>query len=286
MNEETQPLHDSSKLHDAVEFLTSRMPEAPVMAVVLGSGLGSFADQIGNPVVIDSHEVPFYPTSSVPGHDGKLIFGRIRGRGGDSVPLLVFKGRVHYYESGDLRTPVFPIQVAHALGVRSVLVTNAAGGINRKFAAGDLMLITDFINLAFLNPHKPDENNLLNPFHLNAKPNLDQELSGLIIAAARKLNTTLHQGTYCWLKGPSYETKSEIEMLHRLGADAVGMSTVPEIITASELGMRTAGISLISNLAAGLSSEPLSHAEVSETASRVKQTFIALLNEAILNVKN
>jgi purine-nucleoside phosphorylase len=286
MNEETYPLHDSSRLHDAVDFLASRIREKPVLAVVLGSGLGNFADQINEPIVIDSHDVPSYPTSSVPGHDGKLVFGRIHGRSGHSVALMVFKGRVHYYESGNLRTPVFPIQVAHALGAEALLVTNAAGGINRKYAVGDLMLITDFINLAFLNSHKSDEADFVSPFRVNTRPYLDQELSGLIVAAARKLSTPLHEGTYCWLKGPSYETKAEIEMLHRLGADAVGMSTVPEIITAAELGLRTAGISLISNLAAGLSSEPLSHAEVSETASRVKQTFIALLNEVILSVKN
>lgn len=279
-------MHDSSKLQDAVNFLSSRISEKPVAAVVLGSGLGDVADQIGNPVTVESHAVPHYPTSSVHGHEGKLVFGRIRGDSGESVPLLVFKGRVHYYESGDLRTPVFPIQVAHALGVRYLLVTNAAGGINRRFAAGDLMLIKDFINLAFLNLHRPSENDVPNPFHAKGKPYLDEELSGFIVTAASKLQIALQQGTYCWLKGPSYETKAEIEMLHRLGIDAVGMSTVPEIITAANLGMRTAGISLISNLAAGFSSEPLSHAEVSETASRVKQTFIALLNETILCIKN
>ena len=279
-------MHDNLKLNDATDFLASRTSEKPVTAVVLGSGLGDFADQISNPVVIDSHEVPFYPTSSVHGHDGKLVFGRIRGQSGESLPLLVFKGRVHYYESGDLRTPVFPIEVARALGVKNLLVTNAAGGINRKFAAGDLMVITDFINLAFLDPHRSPACDFQTPFRANKDLYLDAHLSGLILAAAERLKLPLQRGTYCWLKGPSYETKAEIEMLHRLGADAVGMSTVPEIITATELGMRTAGISLISNLAAGFSTEPLSHDEVSETASRVKQTFIALLNETILSIKN
>ena len=279
-------MHDSSKLHDAAAFLASKTSEKPVTAVVLGSGLGDFATQIVNPLIIDAHEVPHYPTSSVQGHDGKLVFGRIRSELGESLPLLVFKGRVHYYESGDLRTPVFPIEVAKELGVKNLLVTNAAGGINRKFAAGDFMVITDFINLAFLNPHKPPEEDRVTPFHAKNKSYIDEHLSGLIFAAAERLRMPLQQGTYCWLRGPSYETKAEIEMLHRFGADAVGMSTVPEIVTAAELGMRTAGISLISNLAAGFSSEPLSHAEVSETASRVKQTFIGLLSETILSIKN
>ncbi len=279
-------MHYSSKLSDAVDFLASRITEKPVAAVVLGSGLGDFANQVADPVVIDSHAVPFYPASSVQGHDGKLVFGRIRGLGGESVPLLIFKGRVHFFESGDLRSPVFPILVAGALGVRTLLVTNAAGGINRRFTAGDLMVITDVINMTFLNPHNPRDGPVMNAFHSRRNSYLDEDLSELIFGAAARLGMTVQRGTYCWLKGPSFETKAEIEMLHRLGVDAVGMSTVPEIITAVELGMRTAGISLISNLAAGLSTEPLSHREVSETAARVRQTFIALLNETILSIKN
>lgn len=279
-------MHDSTRLHAAVDFLASKSSERPVTAVILGSGLGDFANQITNPIVIDSHEVPSYPTSSVEGHDGKLVFGRLRDQTRESLPLLVFKGRVHYYESGDLHTPVFPVEVAKALGVKNLLVTNAAGGINRKFAAGDLMVITDFMNWAFLNPHRFTEEDSVTPFHTKNKTYLDEHLSGLIFAAAKKLRLPLQRGTYCWLKGPSYETKAEIEMLHRLGADAVGMSTVPELITAAELGLRTAGISLISNLAAGFSAEPLSHSEVSETASRVKQTFIGLLSETILSIKD
>ncbi|OGU27957.1 MAG: purine-nucleoside phosphorylase [Ignavibacteria bacterium GWA2_54_16] len=286
MNKESQRLHDSSRLHDAVDFLSLKTIERPVTAIVLGSGLGDFANQIADPIVIDSHAVPSYPTSSVQGHDGKLVFGRLRDQNRESLPLLVFKGRVHYYESGDLQTPIFPIEVAKALGVKNLLVTNAAGGINRSFASGDLMLITDFINLAFLNPHRLSEEDRVTPFHAKNKRYLDEHLSGLILSAAERLQLPLQRGTYCWLKGPSYETKAEIEMLHRLGADAVGMSTVPEMIAAVELGMRTAGISLISNLAAGFSAEPLSHNEVSETASRVKQTFIGLLSETILSIKN
>jgi purine-nucleoside phosphorylase len=278
-------LADSPKLHDAVEFLASRTIEKPVAAVVLGSGLGDFASQVVNPIVIDSHVVPSYPTSGVPGHEGKLVFGRIRGQSRDSVPLLVFKGRVHFYESGDLRTPVFPIEVANALGVRTLLVTNAAGGINRRFAAGDLMVMTDFINLTFLDAHKTSEDGHSDLMKARRTSYLDESLTASVFAAAERLGIAVKKGTYCWLKGPSYETKAEIEMLHRLGVDAVGMSTVPEIIAASELGMRTAGISLISNLAAGLNAEPLSHQEVAETAERVKPTFISLLTETILSIE-
>jgi len=285
-NKESQRLRDNSKLRDAVAYLASKTAVKPVAAIVLGSGLGDFADQVVDPLVIDSRSIPFYPTSSVQGHEGKLVFGRIRGDGRESVPLLVFKGRVHFYESGDLRSPVFPIEVAKALGVRYLLVTNAAGGINRRFVAGDLMLITDFINLSFLNPHRSSADSFPGPFNAEGVSYLDEKFAGSIHAGAQKLGFKLQQGTYCWLKGPSYETKAEIEMLRRLGVDAVGMSTVPEIVTATELGIRTAAISLISNLAAGLNPEPLSHDEVAGTARRVKQTFINLLNEVIFSIRN
>ena len=279
-------MNDSSKLQEAVSYLSSRVKERPLLGVILGSGLGDFAGQVSDPTIIEARSIPFYPTSSVHGHDGKLVVGRLRGNGVESLPLLIFKGRVHFYESGDLQTPLFPVHVASALGVKKLLLTNAAGGINPQFKSGDLMVISDFINFAFLNPHTQPEETHADLFHSKDLPYLDHEISDLIFSEAGRLGLELQRGTYCWLKGPSYETKAEIEMLRRLGADAVGMSTVPEIIAASELGMKTAAISLISNLAAGLSSEPLSHDEVAETASRVRTTFISLLSETVLSIKN
>jgi purine-nucleoside phosphorylase len=278
-------LHDRLKLDEAVAFLSSKISQNPVAAVVLGSGLGDFADQITDSVVIAANAIPSYPVSTVPGHAGQLVFGRIRENGRVSVPLLVFRGRVHFYESGNLETPVFPVRVAKALGIGSMIATNAAGGINRDFAEGDLMVISDFINSTSLKPRSFNHEEDPQLFRAGRKPYLDEQLTHLVEDAAKDLRIKLQHGTYCWLKGPSYETRAEIEMLRRLGVDAVGMSTVPEIIMASELGIRIAAISLISNLAAGLSEGRLSHKDVAETARRVKQKFIGLLKETVLRIK-
>ena len=254
--------------------------------MVLGSGLGDFADHIIDPVEIDARSIPSYPMSSVAGHEGRLIFGKLRNNSRESLPLIIFKGRVHFYETGNLHTTTFPISVAKALGARYLLATNAAGGINPNFSEGDLMLIDDFINLSFLNPHQYNELSESIPFQTKSSSYLDKGLIEHIVSAADALGIRLQRGTYCWLKGPSYETKAEIEMLRRLGAAAVGMSTVPELVLASELGMRVGAISLISNMAAGLAEGRLSHEEVAETADRVKEVFKALLEETIFRIKD
>jgi purine-nucleoside phosphorylase len=277
---------DNLKLDKAVDYITSRITQTPSIAVVLGSGLGDFADEVIDPVEIPASSIPAYPTSSVAGHDGSLIFGKLRSNSRESLPLLVFKGRVHFYESGDLSTTTFPISVAKALGARYLLATNAAGGINPNFSAGDLMLIEDFINFSFTNPHKASESQVSTPFQTKTSSYFDEQLIEHFFEAAQSLNIRLQRGTYCWLKGPSYETKAEIEMLRRLGASAVGMSTVPEIVLAAELGMRVGAVSLISNMAAGLSEGRLTHEEVSETANRVKEVFKALFEETILRIKD
>lgn len=279
-------LTDNSKLDKAVDYLTSRITQSPVVAVVLGSGLGDFADNVVNPIEFKSSSIPAYPTSSVPGHDGSLVFGKLRRDSQESPSLLIFKGRVHYYETGNLKTTTFPISVAAALGARYLLATNAAGGINPNFSEGDLMLIEDYINFSFLNPHHSDQASLSTPFHTKPSSPLDKQLAECILGASEALKIRLRRGTYCWLKGPSYETKAEIEMLHRLGADAVGMSTVPEMVLASELGMKVGAISLISNMAAGLAVGRLSHEEVAETGARVKGVFKSLLEEAIFRIKD
>lgn len=273
-------------LAQAIEHITSRITQRPAVAVVLGSGLGDFADCVADPVEIKASSIPSYPISSVAGHEGKLIFGKLRTETRESLPLLIFKGRIHFYETNDLSTTTFPIAVAKALGTRYLLVTNAAGGINPAFSEGDLMLIEDFIDLSFLNPHQRHQASGTTLFRTSARHYLDEQISGHIADASRVLGITLRHGTYCWLKGPSYETKAEIEMLRRLGADAVGMSTVPEIILATELGMRSGAISLISNMAAGLTEGRLSHEEVGATASRVKGVFSSLLEETILRIKD
>lgn len=265
-------------LQDAVHFIRDKISVRPQIACVLGSGLGDFAEQLHDPFCIESSAIPGYPVSSVEGHAGQLYFGRVTEGTRSSQPLLVFKGRVHFYETGSLDTTLFPLRVAHALGAEYLIVTNAAGGVNRLFAAGDLMLIRDVIDLTFLR----------NPISSHARHAVhtlfDDRLQAFLRSAAADLRIRLQEGTYCWLKGPTYETAAEIEMVRRLGADAVGMSTVPEIVAAASLKMKVVGISLISNLATGITGEKLSHQEVTETANRVKERFTRLLKEFLLRL--
>ncbi len=265
----------------AAEYIRPRLSERPEIGVILGSGLGGFADNLSAPTIISAADIPGYPTSSVPGHAGHLVFGRLEDAGRRSPALMIFKGRVHYYETGDIDTVVLPIRIARELGVRTLIVTNAAGGINSQFSGGDLMVIRDIIEFGFRRariqrPTRPEAT--------RRPPGIDDGLADLILTCAHNAGIRVQQGVYCWVQGPSYETAAEIQMLKRLGADAVGMSTVPEILLANELGMRTAGVSLISNLATGIASAPLSHQEVTETADRTKMVFTRLMTEVLLHL--
>lgn len=277
---------DNAQLDRALSSVLAQITERPVISVILGSGLGDFAEEFVERKSISTSAIPHYPVSTVQGHEGTLVFGRIRSDGRTSLPVLVFKGRVHYYETVDLDAVVFPIHLAAALGVRYLLVTNAAGGVGRSLAAGDLMLINDFVNFTFLYPQVNTQQRRGNPFaQQEYREFLDEELQAIFRLAATEMGVVLREGVYCWLKGPTYETKAEVEMFRRLGVDALGMSTVPEILAANELGIRVAGISLISNLAAGMSAEKLSHEEVTETGKRVRLTFSRLLKEVLLRIK-
>lgn len=280
------------QVDEAVQFIRRRTSIRPRVALILGSGLGDFAEHLNITSTLPSSEIPHFPHSTVVGHEGKVIFGSTTDGKKKSPSLLVFKGRIHYYETADIQPVLFPVHVAARLGASTLLVTNAAGGINRKFNTGDLMLIRDILGLSFL---------LLGLSPLNTKPRFeeldwpigsrneaikyfDDGLTQLIQDKAKELGIALQEGTYCWLKGPTYETAAEVEMLRRIGADAVGMSTVPEIVAAKQLGMKVAGISLISNLATGITGEKLSHAEVTETATRVKNRFSGLMKNILINL--
>jgi len=287
--------HDRMNLHDtihkAASFLKTQVKVRPRIALVLGSGLGDFADLLEPDAVISAADIPGYPVSSVPGHAGKLIVGTIRDGERSSLPLLIFKGRVHFYETEDLGAVVLPIAVASRLGCRTLLVTNAAGGINGQFRPGDLMLLRDLLNLSFarmpiLRNITPSHRRLPDAVVRAGSGTLfDERLSDILRASARDNGIGLQEGTYCYLKGPTYESAAEIRMLRQAGADAVGMSTVPEILAAHQLKMRIAGVSLISNLATGISDTKLSHGEVTETADRVKTAFTALMKEAVLRIR-
>ncbi|CAA9350753.1 MAG: Purine nucleoside phosphorylase [uncultured Gemmatimonadaceae bacterium] len=265
--------HGAAAAERAADAVRARAPHAqsPAAALILGSGLGGIADRIEAAERIPFADVPGFAAATVVGHRGELIAGRLAGK-----PVVALAGRFHLYEGHDAALAGFPVRVLHALGARTLFVSNAAGGIRRTFRAGDLMLIADHLNLMWRNPlvgalvpgdvRFPD---MSEPY--------SRELAELVRAAARDAGVPLQEGVYAGLLGPSYETPAEVRMLDRLGADAVGMSTVPEVVVAEALGMRVAGVSCITNLAAGISATPLSHAEVIETTQRVAARFEALV---------
>jgi purine-nucleoside phosphorylase len=243
----------------------------PAAAIILGSGLGGLARRIADPTVIPFAEVPGFPYATVVGHAGKLIVGTLGGR-----QVVTLAGRLHMYEGHDAALAGFPVRVLHALGARTLFVSNAAGAIKRTFRPGDLMLIRDHLNLMFRSPiigaQEPGDVR----FPDMSAP-YDAALAQQLRDAAAELRIPLVEGVYGGLVGPTYETPAEVRMLGTLGADAVGMSTVPEVIVARTLGIRVAGMSCITNLASGISPHPLSHAEVIETTQVVAERFEALV---------
>ncbi len=260
----------SKQLTASLRFIKKRTHLHPTVAIILGSGLGEVAERLTSKTIIDVSEIPFYPKSTVEGHRGYLVFGKLH-----NVPLLAFQGRVHYYESGNLESVLYPIRVADSLGISTLLVTNAAGGVNRTFSVGDLMLITDQINMTFEYPHV---NHTIPTAHRRL---YDERLQATIQGVARTKGIRLQEGVYFGVKGPSYETSAEIEMIRFAGGDAVGMSTVNEVSNAVTLGMRVAGISCITNLATGISDTKLDHAEVTVVANNVKKAFFDLVDGVI-----
>ena len=250
--------------------------QQPTFAIVLGSGLGGLSKSIGNAVRIPFREIPRFPEVTVAGHEGAVILGSLGGK-----EIVALSGRFHVYEGHSAALAAFPVRVFHALGARDLFVSNAAGGISPKLAVGDLMMISDHLNLMGTNPlvgeaqegdtRFPDMTDAYNP-----------GLRWLLRTTAESLGIRLREGVYAGLLGPSYETPSEVKMLRLLGADAVGMSTVPEVIVARALGMRVAGVSCITNAAAGVTGAALSHAEVLETTNRVSAAFESLVTEFLV----
>ncbi|HTO94469.1 MAG TPA: purine-nucleoside phosphorylase [Bacteroidota bacterium] len=255
----------------AVSYVRARIPGSPLIALVLGSGLGDYAPLEGG-LKIPGGDIPSYPRSTVSGHRGEIVFSRIAGKN-----VLAFRGRTHLYECNDLATVLFPVALAAALGVSVMIVTNASGGINRQFAPGDLMLITDQIDLTLHRERLPGERAGCGHF-------FDSELRTLALSAAARRALPLRQGVYASVKGPSYETAAEVEMLRRMGGDAVGMSTVKEVSLAARLGIRVLGISCITNKAAGTGGGKLDHSEVTEVAAKVRVRFADLVTECISDI--
>ena len=263
------------QLQETLAAIHQRAPGLkPRVGIILGSGLGGFADSFEDKVVIPYADLPHFPTSSVPGHAGRLVLGRVGG-----VDVVAMQGRVHFYEGFVPAQVAFPARVLCALGIGGLVVTNAAGGIHLDFAPGDLMAITDHINLAGWNALTGHNDDRLGPRFPDMSTAYSPKLRALLLDIASRQGVNLRQGVYAIVSGPSYETPAEIRMLRTLGADAVGMSTVPEVIAAAHMGVPVAGISCITNLAAGIGHQPLSHEEVAETANRVKDVFSRLLAE-------
>lgn len=266
----------SDEVQAAVYAIRDRSKLEPVVGVVLGSGLGAFADRITDATAIPYRDLPHYPQSGVTGHKGELVLGTIEG-----TPCAIMSGRVHYYEGYDMDRVTFPTRVLAGLGVSKLVITNAAGAINATYRPGDFMVITDHINLTGQNPLRGPNDDRLGPRFPDMSHVYSSRGQKLLHEAAAEIGLSLHEGVYVGLAGPSYETPAEIRMMRTSGADAVGMSTVAEVIVASHAGLEVAGMSVITNRAAGLSEHPLSHEEVKEVGARVQGVFCDLLARAV-----
>lgn len=268
---------EKNKIVKAADFLEKKLKGAqPEFGLVLGSGLGVLADEIENPVKVSYRDIPHFPVSTVAGHKGQLVIGTLEGRS-----VLAMQGRFHYYEGYTMEEVTFPIRVMKRLGVEKLFVTNAAGGINESFEPGNLMLIEDHINNFGTNPligTNDDELGARFPDMSRAyyPPYMEHALK-----IADQLSLPVQKGIYVGNSGPSYETGAEIRMLRKWGGDAVGMSTVPEVIIANHASMKVIGISCISNMAAGILDQPLSHDEVIETTEKVREDFLRYVKELI-----
>lgn len=267
---------DMEKYRIAADHISKRIKQNPQIAVILGSGLGPLVDEIQQPIEIDYTEISGFPHTTVKGHAGKLVSGILGGK-----RILAMKGRFHYYEGWDISQVVFHIRVFKLLGISNLIVTNAAGGINTSFTPGDLMLITDHISLFAPSPLRGANQDDFGPRFPDMCNAYDAEAIAMAWEVAAKRNIRLKQGVYAFAQGPMFETPAEIQALRLLGADAVGMSTVPEVITARHCGMKVLGISCITNMAAGVLGQNLNHEEVMETAGRVGKDFTELVTEIL-----
>jgi purine-nucleoside phosphorylase len=256
----------------AAKFILSKMKLRPRVGLVLGSGLGAFADEMDAAVRIPYAKIPGFPVSTAVGHAGRLVIGKTGG-----VPVAAMQGRVHLYEGYAPRDVVFPMRVLARLGVRAAILTNAAGGINLEFKQGALVIIRDHINLQGSNPLVGPNEEKFGPRFPDMTQAYWAAYREIALVEAKRLGIEVHEGVYAALSGPSYETPAEIRTLRTIGADLVGMSTVPEVIVARHMGVRVLGISCVTNMAAGILDRVIDHAEVMETGERVQGQFVALL---------
>ncbi|MFC1483843.1 purine-nucleoside phosphorylase [Candidatus Neomarinimicrobiota bacterium] len=259
---------------EAASYIQTRVSQVPRVAIVLGSGLSELADQLNNPIRISFDEIPHYPPPTVPGHVGELVFGTLSG-----VPVIVTRGRFHYYEGHSLDLVTLHVRVFAQLGAETVIITNAAGCTREEWNIGDLMLITGHLDYTFLEgPH--------DPVLTTGPPCYSDELLEVAREASRRIDLPLREGTYTWCLGPTFETPAEIREIQSLGGTAAGMSTVPEIRAAAEEGLKVLGVSCLTNYAAGIKDQPLNHAEVLEAGIRVKEIFSRFISEILVSLKD
>ncbi|MFJ5621194.1 purine-nucleoside phosphorylase [Peribacillus loiseleuriae] len=264
------------KIEKAASFIKEKFNATPEIGLILGSGLGVLADEIENAVKIPYSEIPEFPVSTVEGHAGQLVLGELSGK-----KVVAMQGRFHYYEGYPMELVTFPVRVMKLLGVEKMIVTNAAGSVNESFVPGDLMLITDHINYTGTNPLIGPNDERFGPRF----PDMSEAYSKQLRAKAKEIASSLQidtkEGVYLGFSGPTYETPAEIRLARVMGGDAVGMSTVPEVIIARHSGIEVLGISCITNMAAGILDQPLSHEEVIETTEKVKSSFLSFVKEIV-----
>lgn len=263
-----------------VEYIRTKTSFNPKAAVILGSGLGAFAEEIEDAIIIPYEEIPGFVVSTAPGHNGRLVIGKMAGK-----EILCMQGRFHYFEGYSMKSVVYPIRVMKMLGIEKLIVTNSCGGIDLSFKPGDLMVIEDHINLLGNNPLIGPNEEEFGVRFTDMTEAYSKKLRNVIEKSAEEISLELKKGVYCAYSGPTYETPAEIRMMRIMGANAVGMSTVPEVITANHCGIQVAAISCITNMAAGILPQPLTSDEVIETADRVKETFISLLKQVVKNLE-
>ena len=271
----TEP-NDFASTESAAKFLLSQTPMRPKIGLVLGSGLGGFADELANATRIPFENIPFFPRSTAVGHAGQLVIGTI-----DGIQVAAMQGRVHLYEGYSAHTVAFPMRVFGRMNIRAVILTNAAGGINLEYKQGALVVLTDHINLQGQNPLVGPNDDRHGPRFPDMSQAYSKAYREIALKAAKNLGKTIYQGVYAGLLGPSYETPAEIRYLRTIGADLVGMSTIAETITARHMGIQVLAISCVTNMAAGILDQPINHEEVLETGQRVKGDFVALLRAAL-----
>jgi purine-nucleoside phosphorylase len=269
-------MEDFTRAESAAQFLLLETTLCPTIGLVLGSGLGSFADELSDATRIPYANIPYFPVSTAIGHAGQMVIGNV-----GNVPVAAMQGRVHLYEGYSSNEVAFPIRVLGRMGIRALILTNAAGGINLQYKQGALVVISDHINLQGTNPLVGQNDDGMGPRFPDMTQAYYKPYREITLRAAGRLRNKVHEGVYAGLLGPSYETPAEIRYLRAIGADLVGMSTIPEVIAARHMGIKVLAISCVTNMAAGISDEVLKHEDVLATGERVKGDFVALLRTVV-----